>query len=485
MNFFSYPTVSPFDHHLLGQDWSAFRHVLVVRSGDGDFAKSLSGALPAEARLVLADGRPDLTRAEGTEPLCAEWAFDSLESEVAAHGPFDAILFLHLHEYWGGRVGSLTRYLDLLDPKGIAWIEFLNGTCLSQIERRIVRTGMRGDSLTNPANHLGGLDFQGLIGWANAAGCVCHSLWGLLPPDLFEWVTKKKSAETKIEFLKRKIPVSNPHDALRVGAPVGALCLRRRRDSDPAQFKPGLAVAKLTPVGLQQHLLPAAEVAEREADEFQARTQIRALRKTPSPSVAPHRTEFLSGFTGDASVKKVLLVGGAPAGDWIVLPRAYDDWEWTSLDHDASVARLWKDAFPDAPERLDHWDPESPFPYPDASFDLVLSMGLFSRIQPNLALKYLGEMLRVCGGRIAHLEDTLGPARDLFARENPLPLFYGKLGVTVKAHPMLRGGKPSGLAAVFLARGGEGGDETAFADEAPSADGPGEDSSGNNGSQGS
>ncbi len=453
MNLFSYSTVTPFEQFLLGKDWSAFRHVLIVRSGDGRFATSLRSALPDPARLVLADSRVELTRDEKNVPLCGEWDFDALAAEVEDHGPFDAILFLHFHEYWEGRIGSLTRLLDFLDPKGLAWMQFVNGTCLSSLESRVVRGGTRGNSLTNPLHRFGGLDFNSVVGWANSAGLVCDGLWGVLPPDLFEWATKKKGKETKIEFLKRKIPLGTVHDALQLGAPVGALSLRAPREGDPSPLKPAIAVARLTASGLQQLVIPQPEVDVREAEAFEARIQARALRGGVTPPVAPHRVEFLSGFTEDDSIRKVLLVGAAPSGDWMLLPRAYDRWEWTGVDHDDRLAGIWKSSFPEASESLEVWNPRERFPFPDSSFDLVLSLGLFKRIAPNLALRYLQEMLRVCGGKIAHLEDALGSERDLFARDNPLPVLYKQFGLEVKAHPMLKGGKPSGLAAVFLAKG--------------------------------
>ncbi len=472
MNLFSYPSANPFEQFLLGKDWSSYRHVLVLRSGDGRFASSLRSALPSEARLVRADSRDDLTRTEDEAPLCGEWDFDAFASEVEAYGPFDAILFLHFHEYWDGRIGSLTRFMDFLDPKGIAWVQFVNGTCLPSLESRVVRGGARGNSLTNPLHRFGGLDYNSLVGWANAVGLVCDGLWGILREDLFEWITKKKGKETKIEFLKRKIPLGAAHDALQLGAPVGALSLRFPQETDSSPVKPGIAVARLTGRGLQQFLIPQPEVDVREAEAFEARVQSRAVSSGATPSVGPHRAEFLSGFTQDESIRKVLLVGAAPNGDWMLLPRAYDDWDWTGLDHDAALSEIWRSTFPDAPEHLEIWNPQERFPFADSSFDLVLSLGLFKRISPMMALRYLQEMMRVCGGMIGHLEDAMGSERDLFARDNPLPVLYKQFKLDVKAVPLLKDGKPSGLAAVFLAKG-----EAKAAGELP-ASMEGEDSAG-------
>lgn len=445
-----YPTVTPFEHSLLGKDWSEYRHLLVVRSGDGRFAKALRSVLPDNCRLLCLESREEIRPTDGPEVLGGEWDLPAVEREREDYGPFDGILLLHFHEYFEGRVGSLTRLAECLDPNGIFWVQFLNGSCLSVVDDRLRAGGLRGRSLSSPYYKAPPLDLQGVAHWGNAFGLVCDEVWGYAGEALYDWITGKRKKDFKLELLKRNYPVRTSLEGVGAGAHVLALRLRGRRFGETKQVQPRIAVAKMSPAGLQTFLIPHPLLDDRESDEWQARVQIKSWKEKGRPEVSPVRRRMLEEFVADESVRKVLLVGGAYGGDLLLLAALYDQWDWTGVDHDGFLVDLWKDRFPDEAKGLVSWDPSAPFPFEDDEFDLVLSLGAFSRFNPPLALRYVTEMIRVSRHHVAHLEDTTGPAHDSFKRTVPLPPLYERAGWTARTRPVLTEGKDTGWATVFI-----------------------------------
>lgn len=450
MQFQFYPTVTPFEHSLLGRQWTDHRHVLVVRSGDGRFVGALRSVLPDSCRVVCLESRADLIPGDGPKVLGGEWDREAVAREVADYGPFDSMIFLHFHEYFEGRVGSLTWLMESLDPNGTGWIQFLNGSCLDVIDSRLRSGGMQGRSLSSPYYQAPPLDLQGVAHWGNSVGLVCDEIWGYVGEPLYKWMTGKRKKDFKLELLKRNHPVQSSLEGVGAGAYVLALRFRNRQPGENKQVKPRIGVARMSPAGLQTFLVPHPLLDDRESDEWQARVQIKARKENGPPDLSPMRQRMLEEFLADESVKKVLLVGAVAAGDYLLLSRLYDRWDWKGIDHDGFLVDLWKSHFPEETAGLSAWEPGEPFPYADDSFDLVISLGAFSRLNPPLALRYASEMIRVSGNHVAHLEDTTGPAHDSFKRTVPLPPVYERIGWNARTRPVLWEGKDTGWATVFI-----------------------------------
>lgn len=450
MQFQFYPAVTPFEHSLLSKDWSRLRHVLLVRSGDGRFASALRSVLPQACRLVCLESRESLVPDVGPEVMGGEWSFPEIEDEVGRYGKFDCMIFVHFHEFWAGKVGSLSRMMEFLDSGGFVWFQYLNGSCLEVLDGRLQAGGLQGRSLSSPFYAAPPLDLQGMAHWGNSLGLVCDEIWGYVGHRLFKWMTGKSKKEIKLELLKRNYPIRSALEGVGAGAHVLGVRLRHRHFDETRQVEPRISVAEMSPAGLQMFLIPHPHVDDRESDEWQARAQIKAWRTRGRPDLSPMRRRMLDEFTEDQSVEKVLLVGGAYAGDLFLLAKLYDQWNWCGVDHDSSLVSLWCDAMSGEPEVLESWDPQSSFPFEDSSFDLVVSLGAFSRCNPALALRYASEMVRVSRRHVAHLEDAAGPARDSFKRTVPLPSIYQRLGWRSDARPVLKEGKDTGWITLFL-----------------------------------
>ena len=445
----AYPSVTPFEQLLLGEPGQTFRHVLVVRAGDHRFARTWRRSLPENARLVTLESRQDLLPVDAPECLGGEWEREALDREVAEHGPFDLILFLHFHEYWYGQVGTLARYLDHLDIAGAAWFQFLNGSCLETLDRRFRALDGAG-LLTDPNLRGSPVDLTGLIQWSNQFGLLADFVWGYTEDRLFDWIEGKRKKDYYFEFLKRRIPASKPVEAISVGARVLAVRVRRRRARDPETLLPEVRVARARPQGIQSFLVPHPQVDDREIATWQALRQVRAWQAGRRPMLSPFRERFLGFYEPDAKTRRVLLVGGAVGGDWMLFAEKYPQWEWTAVDHQEETVSLWREAFPEEARRLHRWDPADPFPFEDGQFDLVISAGAFSRCNPSLLLRYLQEMVRVSSQSVGHLENRRGPELDPYLRAYPLERFYERLGVSVRPNPLETPSGESGWCTFYI-----------------------------------
>jgi hypothetical protein len=420
-------------------------HILVVNAGDGRLARELKSKAPKAAVSVVTIqpellGCVDDFSARSGNPWDVEW----YAKQVAAHGPFDYVVFYQLHEFWRGELYSLAEIAKLARPGAVVWSSFLNAQSNRMISRFLPPVRLGFSSLADPLRAAVNVDFASYLDFVVKNGGSVVELWGMLDQNAQEYCEKTPGQLAQWELRGMKVSIGTFADAFLWGAAVVAVAFQTP-GATAATPAPKVSFSPYSPNLLQALLLPYPDLQTRQGGLAAAAAEVAAWNAAP-PQELGGLAKFFVNQVGDMEKpKRVLLLGSGWGRDLILLKRHYPAWDWVGFDHNEGLVRIGHEAAKGAKLEVATGELGESLPFADRSFDVVLSLGYFSMLYEPAAKALAKEVLRVRRGPVFHLEDGRGPEQGMQLKSYSLKAVYTELGVDSLVQPVLVDGSPMGM----------------------------------------
>lgn len=422
------------------------RHVLVINAGDGRLPRAIRAKRGNEIALSVVTLHPELREYLDDFPgsAAAAWNLDWHAERVAAHGPFDCIVLYQLQEFWRGELHRFIRLLRLAKPGALIWASFFNAQAIRLVARRLPPLRLGFSSLADPFRTSAEIDYASFVDLLGRLGARVTDLWGMLDQNAQDFCRKVPAQPAEWIVGGLKVSIGGIADAFLWGA--SAVGVGFRMPGGPGTGAgPSISFSPYSAHLLQALLLPYPEVQTREGVLAAADLEVAAWRKSPAQELSPVAKFFL-GQLGEADrPKRVLLVGAGWGRDLLLLKRHYPAWDWVGYDHSPALAALAQDELKAEGLLLATSAYGEPLPFPDASFDLAVSLGYFSSLYEPAARQLAREIRRVTSGALYHLEDGRGPDHGLHLKSYSLKAVYSEHGLESTVQPVLVDGSPIGM----------------------------------------
>ncbi len=420
------------------------RHVLVINAGDGRLARAAQTAA-ANATISVAGLHAALEETLDDFPQRTDepWKLEWFEERVRAHGAFDCVIFYQLHEFWHGELHRLQRIVALAKPGAMIWASFLNAQAMRVFGRFLPPVRLGYWTLADPYRTAASVDFASYLDFATKIGGRVVELWGLLDSQAEAYCQKQPGQSVQWDLRGLKVTIGTFADAFLWGAAVVAVGFHKHGGGE-APAAPKISYSPYSANLLQALLLPYPDIQTAEGVLAAAEFEVQAWREKPAQELAPLARAFLAQVGNLETPKRVLVVGSGWGRDLLLLKRQYPAWDWTGFDHNAALVALGDGLRKEAGVEAQSGRLRA-LPYADKSFDLVLSLGYFSRLHEPAARALATELLRISKGEIYHLEDGRGPEHDMQLTAYPIKSLYAELGTEPKVQPVLVDGTPVGM----------------------------------------
>ncbi|MEO5959871.1 MAG: class I SAM-dependent methyltransferase [Opitutaceae bacterium] len=422
------------------------RHVLVVNAGDGRLARAVKEKLSDAATVSVVTLEPGLMRfvEDFVSRTDRPWAVDWQAGQVAAHGPFDCVVLYQLHEFWRGELYQFQQLLRLAKPGALIWTSFLNAQANRMIARFLppVRLGL--SVLADPLRCAPNLDLASYLDFVVKMGGELAELWGVLDQNAQDYCQKKPDKPVQWEMRGIKVMIGTYADAFLWGASIVGVAFRTRGGAGKPPV-PNISFSPYNASLMQALVLPYPAIQTSEGALAIAQLQIDSWRQAPPEKVGGLTRFLLEQLGGADQPKRVLVVGSGWGRDLLLLKRSYPAWEWVGFDHTPELVALGSDLALAAGAKVVSGEIDSPLPFSDGEFDLVVSHGYFSTLYEPAARLLAKEVRRVTRGPIYHLEDGRGPDQSLQLKNYSLKAVYSDLGHDSTIQPVLIDGSPSGM----------------------------------------
>jgi hypothetical protein len=447
------PTLNPLETCILDSLPPHVRHVAIVGAGDGRLGRAVRERLGAdsvkvsvvEPRAALLPYLDDFSEV-GENP----WALDWYAARTQADGPFDAIIFYQIHEYWRGNLLTFKQILNHLASDGSCWISYLNTAALDTLARRLPPSATTAAaSMGDPSRLVPQLDLAAWLNFLQPLGCAPDQLWALLEERAYKFLQNPGTPVTW-ELGELKMPIQTTADALLWGGRFHAIQFHR--------VKPGEAPKEARVTGTllngplyQALLLPYPDAVHMEADLLVAQMEVDAWRNRPAGSEidpGPWINFLLSQIESLPEVRDVLVIGNSWGRDLLALQTARPNWKITGLETGAVKTESAAAALEESSISTHRFVPGESLPFEEGAFDLALSLGYFSNAYPPVATALLPELDRVSRLGVVQIEDSRGPDLNLQLKPLALQDAQSRLGRQPVVAAIEVNGTPNGLVLV-------------------------------------
>lgn len=438
------PGLSPIDDFVLRNIPKNARSGIIVNAGTDRLSKAIKENLGSSVTIYNVEPRSELYKIlpndefKGSDPWDINWY-----SKVAKkHNGVDFIFFLNIHEYWQGNLISLQSILQLLKPEGSGFISFYNKNSLYEIRQNLPPFAVGLEQLRAPTVNWAKLDLASWMIYLFDIGLPLTHVWGMLEEEAFNYCNQPDQKEVTWKTKGLSIEVRDASDAYILGAPV--MCVRFQA-SDTTNFTiPQFIGIQYNASLLQMILFPYMEILSNELDVFTANLEANnPLKEDEEPLILLNF--FVSQLKDFGDIKTVLVIGCNWGVDLLLLKKIKPDWKITGVDSSKEIISAGAEQM--KKENIDTlvYNADGSLPFPDNSFDLVISLKHFSHVYQPLAERLAKEALRVSKLGVAQLEDLRGPELSMQLKLYSIPIIYSKLGHEAEVRSIKIEGQNSGL----------------------------------------
>jgi SAM-dependent methyltransferase len=434
-------TFNPLEERILGSIPEGSKHVAVIGDGDGRLGRGVRAKLGASVRIHLVESRGALHKylddfpGFGRDP----WDVAAFEAATKAHGPFDAIVFYGLHEYWHGQLYRLQQLLALARPGAVVWATFINTSALRLVEQQLPPLKVTADSLAANDRFWPRMDYATWVAAGSMLEARVDGVWGLLDKQAFDYCQSDKVGEPVEWNVKgAKVPARTPAEVVQWGASYLGIQMTARPAAASATAGQALSGVAYNPHLFQALANPFPEVDGEEGELAWSSTEIAAItagRKILRPSQI---VEFILQQVDSAdSLRDVLLVGAGWGRDLMMLKIGRPQWMPVGVETSAALRALGRPVMAQEGMRVEPFEIGGRLPFDDKSFDIVVTLGFMSKLYDQAAVAVAREMIRVARKGIYHLEDARGPEQTLKIKLNLLAEAYAACGRVAEARPLM------------------------------------------------
>lgn len=423
--------ISPVDDYVLKEIPEGSKSGVVIGAGDGRLGEAIRERLGDDVAVYNVEPRKDLHEyiadkdRIGSDP----WDYSWYEGVAKENGGFDFVILLNVHEYWDNELLALQQIFELLKPNGLGFLSFYNGSALTELGRSIPPFVTGYERLANPMNSWTKMDLSSWMIYLSDIGLWVDQVWGMMEKDAFDYCHKNVKTEVKWKRKGLEVAVKDIGDAFILGAPV--ICLRFiGAKPDMEAVKPKFMGIEYNASMFQAVLFPYLSVVNREVDAFKAKLEVDEKLYENEDQSHVFLDYFITLLDDFEKVKKVLVVGCGWGADLLALKKLKPEWEIHGADLSRDVIAAGGELMRKEGISTIEYEEDGSLSFKDEEFDLVLSLGHFSRIYHPLASKLAGEMIRVSKQGVVHLEDSRGPELSMELKIYSIPDIYQKLGHT-------------------------------------------------------
>lgn len=418
---------------------------VVVNAGDGRMADALRAEFGG-IKVYNVETREGLRNCiEDKDHLGKDpWDYKWYESIAKKEGGFDFIIFENIHEYWRNELYQLQQIFQLLRPDGIGFLNFYNSNSIVELGRNIppFETGL--ERLANPMSSWANMDLTSWMIYLSDIGLVVNRIWGMLGAEAFMYCERGGKGEEKWKVQNLELPVKDIGDAFKLGAPV--ICLGFKKVNPKGGIvQPEFVGVTYNASMFQAILFPYAELMNKEVDLFKAKLEIDQKvyeEEGESKIFLDYYMQLIDEFE---DIKKVLVVGCDWGADLLALKKLKPKWEIIGADPSAEVIQEGRAIMDEHKIKTVAYGKGGKLPFDDGAFDIVISLGHFSKIYHDFAVVLASEMLRVTKKGIVHFEDSRGPDVSMALKLYSIPTIYEKLGHTTVVKPIRIEEKDTGI----------------------------------------
>lgn len=417
---------------------------IIVNAGTDRLSKAIKEKLGPSISVYNIEPRTELYTLLDDDEFRASnpWNLDWYTEIAEKHNGLDFIFFLNIHEYWQENLLELQKIIHLLKPEGIGFISFYNKNSLYEIRQTIPPFVSGIDQLGNPMNNWAKLDLASWMIYMADIGFPLTHVWGMLEEKTFNYCSQPSPKPVLWKIQGLDVTINDASDAFVLGAPI--MCMQFQAADVTTLTIPQFLGVQYNASILQAILFPYLKLLSNKLNVFSAHLEADNHVKEEEESLVLLKF-FVSQLNDFENIKNVLVVGCNWGINLLELKKIKPNWKITGVDSSEEIiaagARLMKTKGIDTLTYVE----KEPLPFPDNSFDLVISLKHFSHIYQPLAEHLAKEMLRVTKQGIAQLEDLRGPELSMQLKLYSIPNIYSKLGYDPEVRSIKIEDKNSGL----------------------------------------
>lgn len=442
-------SLSPLEQRIVAMLPTAAKHVAVIGAGDGRLARAVKEKLGTEAHFLVIEPRQALHRyLEDFEGVSSDpWDLGAYESVVRKHGAFDFVVFYGLHEYWRGYLHRFQKILAMTVSDAPVWVTFANLSALHYFEKELPPLQLSADALASPMRQWARLDYASWVAFAPMVNARVEAVWGLFDAQSFQFY-EHGGAGTPVSWNLKgiRIEARSPAEVVHWGASYVGIEMKVRPRSEAPVASQVLSGAAFHPHLFQALVDPFPEARHDEDDTAWAAAELAAVEVGRAEIRPSQIVEFILGLIENPeSVKDVLVVGAGWGRDIMMIKTARPQWNVVGADPSAAMVEIGASFRAKEQLRVEHFTLGSKLPFADKSFDVVISLGIVSRIYNAAALELVKEILRVARKGVYHLEDSRGIEHSFKLKQTSLGEIYALNGKLAEPRSLIIQGQSTGF----------------------------------------
>jgi|GEM_PF-2470951 len=429
------------------------KHALIIGAGDGRLARAIRTHVSEEIAFTLIEPKANIRKLLGdfdevaADPFDIEW----IRKQTDKKGPVDTLVFYNIHEFWQGNLNDFRQIVNLLSESGTAWVSFLNGSARNVMYHFLPQDMASYGGLAQPATVASHMSYGAWISTLKMMYCQADQVWALLDPETYQFVQNAQKTEEPLEPLELKLreltlKVASLQDAFLWGGMFTAIQFRpaaMQEETRPPKFTAAAFNSNL----YQSLLVPYPDNSLAQVSDFLAETEAKQWESKESKELNPIGKLLLKELEGLEAVRSVLVIGAGWGRDLQLMAAEKPDWKITGLEPSSHKVALGKKIFANENLDLQTLDAESPLPFDDASFDVVITTGFLCHYHTPISHHVISECIRIGKKAVYHLEDARGPVQSLQLKTLTIVQSYKSLGFDdVSLNPIQIGEKYTGYA---------------------------------------
>jgi SAM-dependent methyltransferase len=440
--------LNPLEERILGTVSDASKHVVVVGDGDGRLARAIQSKIGLAARIFVVEPRGALHKYLDDFPGFGKdpWDVAAFEAEVAAYGPFDAMVFYGLHEYWRGHLYRFQRLVAFSQPNGILWVTFANLSSVKFLDRQLPPLKLAADALASPTRFWAQMDYVSWVALNAMFDARVSSVWGLFDKAGFDFCQGDTRGGAEWELKGARIQAHTPAEVVQWGASYIGVQMTARPSGKAPEDGQTLGGVAFNPHLYQALIDPFPEVSGDEADLAWAATELAAIQSARSAMRPSQMVEFtLSLIQNPDAVRDVLVVGAGWGRDVLMLKTARPKWNIVGVESSASMRAIGRLLREQEGLQVESYTLGGALPFEDKTFDVVITLGFMSKLYDQAAASVVQEIIRVARKGVYHLEDARGPEQTIRNKLNSLTEVYACCGKQTEGRHLMVQEKPTGF----------------------------------------
>lgn len=418
--------LNPIEDFVLRQIPKSAKSGIIVNPGTNRLSKAIEQKLGAPVSIYNIEPRTPLYNLLDNNEFKAKdpWNSDWYTQTAKKHGNLDFIIFLNIHEYWNEDLLNFKTIINLLKPEGFGFISFYNKASLYEIQQSIPPFASGIEQLASPMNNWAKLDLASWMIYLTTIDFPPTHVWGMLQETALNYCNQATQEKTTWTIKNLNIQVRDASDAYILGAPV--MCLQFQACNKEPFPAPQFVGFPYNASMLQAILFPYLNILSKKIDIFNAQLETSRYPQEEDGSLILLNF-FLSQLEDFKDVKKVLVVGCNWGANLLDLKKIKPNWQITGVDASKEILDIGSPLIKQKNIEAFTYSDDGTLPFPDNSFDLVISLKHFSHIHEPLAKNLAKEMLRVTKLGIAQIEDLRGPEFSMQLKLYSIPDIYSEL----------------------------------------------------------